>query len=109
MKKTSLAYPLPASRALKKLGQDMHDARLRRRIPVAVMAARASISRVTLNHIEKGMPGVSIGNYANVLFVLGMIDRLGELADVREDAVGLTLDEERLPVRIRSTRSERKT
>ena len=96
--------PIPVRRALRKLGQDIRDARLRRRIPTAVMAERASISRTTLNKIEKGDPGVSLGNYANVLFVLGMAERLGELADVKTDTVGLELEEERLPQRIRRPR-----
>ncbi len=103
MKKTQLdlMVPIPVRRALRKLGQDIRDARLRRRIPTTVMAERASISRTTLNKIENGDAGVSLGNYANVLFVLGMSERLGELADVKTDAVGLELEEERLPQRIR--------
>ncbi len=106
MSKTQLdlMVPIPVRRALRKLGQDIRDARLRRRIPTAVMAERASISRTTLNKIEKGDPGVSLGNYANVLFVLGMAERLGELADVKTDTVGLELEEERLPQRIRKPR-----
>jgi transcriptional regulator with XRE-family HTH domain len=106
MSKTQLdlMMPIPVRRALRKLGQDIRDARLRRRIPTAVMAERASISRTTLNKIEKGDPGVSLGNYANVLFVLGMAERLGELADVKTDTVGLELEEERLPQRIRKPR-----
>ncbi|MES9958539.1 MAG: hypothetical protein ABW086_15955 [Sedimenticola sp.] len=106
MSKTQLdlMVPIPVRRALRKLGQDISDARLRRRIPTAVMAERASISRTTLNKIEKGEPGVSLGNYANVLFVLGMAERLGDLADVRTDVVGLELEEERLPQRIRKPR-----
>jgi len=106
MSKTQLELmvPIPVRRALRKLGQDIRDARLRRRIPTAVMAERASISRTTLNKIEKGDPGVSLGNYANVLFVLGMAERLGDLADVRTDVVGLELEEERLPQRIRKPR-----
>lgn len=99
-----LMVPIPVRRALRKLGQDIRDARLRRRIPTAVMAERASISRTTLNKIEKGDPGVSLGNYANVLFVLDMAERLGDLADVRTDVVGLELEEERLPQRIRKPR-----
>ena len=43
-----------------------------------------------------------MGTYATVLFVLGLTDRLMNLADVRFDEVGLTLDEERLPQRIHS-------
>ena len=93
--------PHPVNRAMRKLGQDIHDARLRRRISMAIMAERASISRTTLSKIEKGERSVLVGHYATVLFVLGMIDRLGDLADVRNDAVGLGLDDERLPKRIR--------
>jgi hypothetical protein len=36
-----------------------------------------------------------------LLFVLGMVDRLADLADPRNDAVGLQLEEEHLPERIR--------
>lgn len=93
--------PLPVRRVLRKLGRDIRDARRRRRIPTAIMAERASISRTTLNKAEKGDPGVSLGNYATLLFVLGLSDRLADLADVKYDAVGLGLEEENLPQRIR--------
>jgi hypothetical protein len=96
--------PLPVLRALRKLGHDIRDARRRRRIPVAIMAERASISRTTLNRVEKGDPGVALGTYATVLFVLGLIDRLSEVADPRNDSVGLELEQERLPQRIRLPR-----
>ena len=95
--------PIPVGRALRKLGHDIRDAR-RRRIPVAILAERASVSRTTLNKVEKGEPGVSLGIYATVLFVLGMIDRLADIADPRNDSVGLALEEENLPERIRLPR-----
>ena len=91
-------------RALKKLGSDIRDARRRRRIPTAIMAERSLISRWTLLKVEKGDPGVKFGVYATVLFVLGMLDRLSDLADLKHDAVGLSLDDARLPQRIRSRR-----
>jgi DNA-binding XRE family transcriptional regulator len=97
--------PIPVTRALRKLGSDIKDARRRRRIPTAVMAERAMISRVTLNKIEKGDPGVSLGNYAAVLFVLGFESRIAELAAAARDTIGLNLEEERLPKRIRFARS----
>jgi transcriptional regulator with XRE-family HTH domain len=96
--------PIPVRRALRKLGQDIRDARRRRRIPVALMAERASISRTTLNKIESGAAGVAMGSYATVLFVLGMVNRLSDLADVTSDTTGLALEDERLPQRIRLTR-----
>jgi hypothetical protein len=65
------------------------------------MAERAGVSRMTLNKLEGGAPGVSMGSYATVLFVLGMTERLDDLADARHDSVGLALEEEHLPQRIR--------
>ncbi len=102
----SSKIPIPVARALRKLGQDIRDARLRRRIPVAILAQRASISRMTLSKVEKGDPGVSLGTYAALLFALGMADRLSDLADPRHDQVGLELEEERLPERIRLPRQK---
>lgn len=98
--------PLPAHHALQKLGADIRDARRRRRIPTKIMAERASISRMTLYKVERGDPGVGVGTYATVLFVLGMADRLADLADPRHDAVGLRLEEEMLPKRIRLPRAK---
>jgi transcriptional regulator with XRE-family HTH domain len=94
------SLPIPVKSALRKLGSDIRDARLRRRIPVAVMAQRAFISRTTLVKLEKGDPGVAMGTYAAVLFALGMIDKLRELASAKSDEVGLALEDERLPKRI---------
>jgi hypothetical protein len=107
MSRTSAVLPVPARRALRKLGSDIRDARLRRRIPVAVAAERASIGRSTLNRVEKGDPNVAAGIYATVLFVFGLVDRVGDLADARHDAVGLRLEEEHLPKRIRTPTSQK--
>ncbi len=93
--------PLPVRRMLRKLGSDIRDARLRRRIRASTMAERALISRTTLHKIEQGDAGVSMGMYATVLFVLGMHDGISELADRGRDGIGLDLLEERLPQRVR--------
>jgi transcriptional regulator with XRE-family HTH domain len=92
----------PVVRALRKFGSDIRNARLRRRIPAAVLAERMMVSRTTLHSLERGEPTVSLGTAATALFVLGMGDRLADLADVRNDAVGLELDAERLPKRVSS-------
>ena len=73
------------------------------------MADRAFISRTTLVKLEKGEPGVAMGTYAAVLFVLGRIDRLRELAEARSDEIGLSLESERLPQRISIRRKYGKT
>jgi hypothetical protein len=103
-----MALPLPATRALRKLGHDIKDARRRRRIPVEIAAQRASISKPTLIKVERGDPTVAMGSYAAVLFVLGMSDRLTELAAANNDPVGLQLEEENLPQRIRGARRQKR-
>jgi transcriptional regulator with XRE-family HTH domain len=104
MPKAKSVLRLPVRRAFGKLSDDIRDARRRRRIPMALMAERAGIGRMTLVRIERGDPAVSMGAYARVLFVLGLTTRLEELADVRHDPTGLALEEERLPQRIRTGR-----
>ena len=64
------------------------------------MAQRAFIDRRSLARVEKGDPGVSMAIYATVLFVLGMVDRLGELASPANDRIGQTLAEEDLTHRV---------
>lgn len=96
-----MAYlPIPASYELRQLGANIRNARRRRRIPTTLMAERAGISRVTLDKIEKGDPSVSLGRYAAVLYVLGLVKSLGSIASPAIDHVGLSLEEERLPKRI---------
>lgn len=93
--------PIPVIKALLKLGQDINDARRRRRITTQLMAERAGLSRYTIGKIEKGDPTTSIGGYGAVLFVLGMEKRLSDVVDSMHDLVGRRLEDEKLPKRVR--------
>lgn len=68
------------------------------------MAERAGIAINTLTRIEKGDSATSIAAWASVLFVLGLIENLRDLADSSRDLTGLMLEEEQLPKRIRHRR-----
>ena len=92
-------------RALRKLGADIHDARRRRRLTMTVLAERAFTSRATLQRVEAGDPGVSIGIYAAVLQALGLLDRLLQVADAAQDTVGQSLATAALPLRVRMPRA----
>ena len=92
--------PRAARKALVKLGGDIAVARKKRRISTVSMAERAFISRGTLYKLEKGDPSVSMGVYATVLSLLGLIDGLGDLADRGTDTLGLDIDEDRLPKKV---------
>ncbi len=87
--------PLPAvSRALRELGENIRLARRRRRIPAALLAERAGMSRPTLRAVERGDPGTSMGAYANALHALGLV---GDLANVgSDDELGRRLQDARL-------------
>ena len=100
--KTTATTTLPraARQALAKLGEDIAIARKKRRISTVSMAERAFISRGTLYKVERGHPSVSMGVYATVLAILGLVDRLGDVADRRDDQLGLDIDEDRLPKKI---------
>jgi len=97
--------PAAARRALRKLGADIHDARRRRRLPMAIVAERAFTSRSTLQKIEAGDANVSIGIYAAVLQALGLLDGLGQIADISNDSVGQALATAELPKRAHLKRS----
>ncbi len=104
--KSKPTLPIPLIKALRKMGQDISDARRRRRIKMELMAHRAGISRGTLAKIEKGDPATSIGGYALVLFALGMTNRISDLVDANHDLTGRQLEEENLPQRIRHSRKK---
>lgn len=59
-------------RILEELGENIRLARLRRKLSTIQVAERAGMGRTTLVKIEQGHPGVGIGQYLNVLKVLGL-------------------------------------
>lgn len=101
---SNTAIPLPAAHALRKLGRDLALARRKRGISTADMAGRLFVSRDTLWRMERGDPTVSMGTLATAIFVLQLHDRLANLAAPASDDLALSLDERRLPKRIRSPR-----
>ncbi|HEY5290567.1 MAG TPA: 2'-5' RNA ligase family protein [Caulobacteraceae bacterium] len=88
-------------RALRKLGEDIRNARRRRQLTMAILAERALTTRQTLQKVEAGDPTVAMGIYATVLQELGLLNGLGELAAFSHDEVGLSLSDENLPKRVR--------
>lgn len=62
------------------LGENIKLARKRRKLSTEQVAERANISRSTLWLVEKGDPGVAMGTYLQVLFVLGLENDIQQLA-----------------------------
>jgi len=108
--KTRATHTMPkaARAALVKLGEDIVVARKKRRISTVSMAERAFISRGTLAKVEKGDPSVSMGVYATVLSILGLLEGLSEAADRSKDSLGLDIEEDRLPQKVQPRSRKRK-
>lgn len=83
---------LPAQRRLMtSFGENLRFARLRRKLSAERVAERAGISRRTLVSIESGEPTVAMGNYFQVMRVLGLEKDFELLA--RDDEMGRKLQD----------------
>ncbi len=94
--------PLPALRAIRKIGRDISLARRRRHISQASLAERMGASLSTVRRMENGDVRVPIHFFARALHVFGEIRALEQLLDTPHDEIGLALMDERLPRRVRS-------
>jgi len=92
------------TKILEALGEDIKLARLRRKLSAEQVAERAGISRSTLWQIEKGLPNVSMGYYAQVLFVLGLEKNLSIMA--ADDALGRKLQDAEILVKKRAPKKK---
>jgi DNA-binding XRE family transcriptional regulator len=93
--------PPKLKRSLSKFGRDLAVARRKRRLTIEMMSERVGVSKNTYLRAENGDPTVSFATYAMALFVLGFGDVFIDLIDTSKDEIGLTIDQERLPKRVR--------
>lgn len=105
MSKTKVS-PLPSlRRILAEMGENIHLARLRRKLPATLIAERAGIARNTLRAIERGDSSVAFGAYATVLLALGLESDLKLIA--KDDELGRKLQDAGLPIKARAPKIKR--
>ncbi|WP_175631706.1 helix-turn-helix domain-containing protein [Yersinia proxima] len=93
--------------ALVKLGKDIEFARRVRGIPAETFAKSAGISRSTLHRLESGNgAGISLNTLAMVLTILGKLDLLSNLIDIRNDDIGLSMLRENVMQDAKSSRKD---
>ncbi len=88
---------------LKTMGEQIKLARLRRDLPVELVAERAGISRSSLWKVESGNPAVAIGIYAAVLHALNNMDK-DLLLVAKDDDMGRQMQDLSLLTRKRASR-----
>lgn len=104
MKKRTVTLMPSAQRVLKELGENIRLARLRRKLSTEQVSQRAGISRSTLYKIEMGTPGVALGLYCQVLFILGLEKDLLKVA--ADDLLGRKLQDAGLAVKQRAPKGK---
>lgn len=85
------APPYPVEQALKTLGANLKTARLRRNLSLQEMAEKIGVERHVVSAAEKGKPSTGIAIYAGMLWALGLIDQLAEVAEPARDEEGSAL------------------
>lgn len=93
-KSTKALQQLPPATlgAIQKLGADLAVARLRRKESLRSWAKRLGVSVSTLQRLEAGDPGVSIGILASALWLINRDGELGQLAAPEHDQGALEMD-----------------
>ncbi len=91
---------------LRLYGERVRTARVRRRWSKADLAERIGVERRTIARLEDGLPGVGMGVFLMALWALGLWDSAGEVANPEADKVGVFLEKQRQPERVRRQRAE---
>ena len=103
MKKAAYNILPKTEEILKRMGEQIKLARLRRDLSATLVAERAGISRSTLWKVESGSPAVAIGMYSAVLHALGGMDE-DLLLIAKDDEMGRQMQDLNLITRKRATR-----
>ena len=93
--------PANVEAALLELGKSIRIARIRRRQSAQDFASRLGVTLPTLRKLERGDPGVAVATFVSALWLIGMLDRLRDLAKPESDVLGNILETSRLPQRVR--------
>jgi transcriptional regulator with XRE-family HTH domain len=101
----SEAPPYAVESALRRLGQDLRTARLRRNLTIDDAAVKIGAGRRAVADAERGKPTTAVATYAALLWAYGLLERFGDVADPSGDAEGTTLARSRERVRARPSGS----
>ena len=89
----STTPPLPDDVTLivKRLGERIRAARVRRKLRQEDLAARTGLSRSFIQSVERGQTTCFVGGLINILWTLGLANEIELIADPGLDRDGLSL------------------
>ena len=88
------------------IGRNLQLARKRRRISVKQAAEMTGTSESSVRRMESGDPSVKIATFLAALEVY-QLDNTLRFAEPEDDVIGLTLDKQRLPKRVRQKKEKK--
>lgn len=91
---------------LAQIGRNLQLARKRRRKTLQQAAEMIGASQSSVRRMEAGDPAVKFGTYLAALEVFQLEDTL-RFAEPGDDVIGMTLDKQRLPKRIRMKKEKK--
>lgn len=98
------APPYPVEQSLKRLGENLRTARIRRNITIASAAERIGTGPRAVMDAEKGKPSTGMVVYAALLWLYDLLSELDEVADPSSDTEGLMLESTRQRTRARKSK-----
>jgi DNA-binding XRE family transcriptional regulator len=99
----TMAPPYEVEAALKTLGANIRTARLRRGLTADELGQKIGVHRQTVADAERGKPTTAVAVYAGLLWSLGLVAQLAEVAGPAADPEGQALALAREPKRARRT------
>lgn len=95
------APPFEVEQTLKKLGENLRVARVRRNYTIEDVAERIGTGSRAIMDAERGRPTSGIVVYAALLWLYGKLSTLDAVADPATDEVGVALERAHRRVRVR--------
>jgi len=98
------APPYAVESAIKRLGQNLRTARLRRNLTIKQVSEKIGTGPRAVTDAEKGKVTTSIAVYTALLWTYDLLGPWGMLADPAQDSEGIALSERRERARRTSSR-----
>lgn len=83
--------PYPVEQAIKRLGDALRTARLRRNLTIEQVAEKIGTGRRAVSDAEQGKITTGIAVYTALLWAYDLLEPMGDLANPATDAEGLAL------------------
>jgi transcriptional regulator with XRE-family HTH domain len=103
--KLQKAPPYPVEQALKRLGENLRMARIRRSMTIEDAAARVGTGRRAIMDAEKGKASTGVVVYAGLLWLYDLLQSFEDIADPLKDQEGLSLQSAKERTRVRKSGS----